>query len=135
MMDPQAWATLEALLGTCQATLSEQTPLGKFYEACSRKPLKCNRRPMPLPLKTLLLHHAHLRPDIKAGLEAFLCEQWRWFNSENPPPPPPDTEEVATPVAHPTREDAPPEDQRERPSMPEDWFDRLLNGIRILLFL
>jgi len=135
MMDPQAWVTLESILVTCgEAPISGQLPREPFYEACSRKPLKCNGRTLPLPLKTILFRHVHLRPEIKAGLEAFVCAQWRLFASELPPSPP-DTASVATPVAHPTREGPPTEDRREFRAMPEDWFDRLLNGVRILLFL
>ena len=134
MVDPQAWTTLEAILVTFEATISERKTLEQFYKACCRKPLKCSGRTLPLPLKTLLFHHTHLRPEVKAGLEAFISAQWRLFASEVPPPPT-GTEEGATPFAYPTHEVSPVEGHREFRTMPEDWFDRLLNGVRILFFL
>ena len=139
-MEQQCLATLQRLLSGCGATTLEPSLLNHFYQHCARQPALRHRQLASVTFKTLLYRYPSLRPEIQAALNTFVADQWRRYTAETPlPPAAPDAPQTdaapAVPHAAPAPT-APPSD--DRPAlfvMPEDWFDRFLNGVRVLLFL
>ncbi|MBC2733923.1 MAG: hypothetical protein HF981_06150 [Desulfobacteraceae bacterium] len=139
-MEQQCLAILQRLLSDCGAATLEPSLLNHFYKHCARQPALRHRQLASVSLKTLLYRYPRLRPEIQVALNTFVADQWRRYTTETPlpqvAPDAPQTDAAPT-VAHaapaPT---APPSDDRPAlPAMREDWFDRFLNGVRILLFL
>ena len=139
-MEQQCLATLQRLLPDCGAATLEPSLLNHFYQHCARQPALRHRQLASVTLKTLLYRYPCLRPEIQAALNTFVADQWRIYTAETtlpqaaPDAPQPD---AAPTVAHAAPAPAtPPSD--DRPAlfvMPEDWLDRFLNGVRMLLFL
>jgi len=134
-MEQQCLATLQTLLTGCGAARIKQPLLEGFYKHCARQPAAIHLRLAPCPLKTLLYHYHFLRPEIQNALKVFITDHWQIFAAE---------------VGLPDTTDAPPQSDPD-PILPshglssradqcvfqarrDDWFDRLLDGVRILLF-
>lgn len=139
-MEQQCLATLQTLLSGGGAAMIEQPLLENFYKHCARQPAVCRRHLATVSLKTLLYHYACLRPEIQATLGKFVTDHWRIYAAETPlPKAAPDASQTdpaptvpisaSTPVAPPTV------DRLTSPAIRDDWFDRFLDGVRILLFL
>ena len=139
-MEQQCLATLQRLLPDCGATTLEPSLLNHFYQHCARQPALRHRQLASVTLKTLLYRYPCLRPEIQAALNTFVADQWRIYTAETtlpqaaPDAPQPD---AAPTVAHaaPAPATPPSDDPPALPAMREDWFDRFLNGVRVLLFL
>lgn len=139
-MEQQCLATLQRLLSDCGAATLEPSLLNHFYKHCARQPALRTRQLASVSLKTLLYRYACLRPEIQAALNTFVADQWRIYTAENPAlQVAPDISQIdATPTipdAAPTPVALSTPDRPPSPPMPEDWFDRFLNGVRMLLFL
>ena len=139
-MEQQCLATLQGLLSDCGATTLELSLLNQFYQHCARQPALRHRQLASVTLKTLLYRYPSLRPEIQAALNTFVADQWRRCTAEIAlPQAAPDAPQAnlaptaphAAPAPAAPPSDAPPA----LPAMPEDWFDRFLNGVRMLLFL
>ena len=139
-MDAQLLAALQSLMTDTGAADLDPSRLKPFYRHCARLPLTHDGRQVPLPLKSLLLNYAHLRPELKTSLNKTLHERWRRFAAETPFSPP--RAAIDPPTTTPVDEPAlPPEkapftrNHSFAPPVKEDWFDRFLNGVRRLFFL
>jgi hypothetical protein len=139
MMEQQCLATLQTLLADGGAGTIEQPLLERFYKHCARQPAVRLRQPATVALKTLLFHYPCLRPAIQAALREFVADHWRIYATETPIPntvpdashndSPPDLPDRAPKAVASSRAN-----RSKSPAIREDWFDQLLNGIRILLF-
>lgn len=139
-MDQQCLATLQRLLSGFGAATLEPPLLNDFYKHCARQPALRHRQLADVSLKTLLYRYACLRPEIQAALNAFAADQWRRYKAETSlPQAAPDivqTDAAPTvPRSAPAPTAPPSEAPPALPAMREDWFDRFLNGVRMLLFL
>jgi hypothetical protein len=140
MMEQQCLATLQRLLSGCGATTLEPSLLDHFYQHCARPPALRRRQLASVSFKTLLYRYPCLRPEIQVALNTFVADHWRTFTAETPlPQAAPDTPQTNT---APSVSDAAPTpvalstpDRPPSPPIHEDWFDRFLNGVRMLLFL
>ena len=134
-MKQQCLATLQTLLTDCGAARIEQSLLEGFYKHCARQPAAIQRRLAPCPLKTLLYHYRFLRPEIQNALKIFITDHWQIFaadivlpdKTDEPPQTDPD------PV-FPDHEPSTRADRFAFQTRRDDWFDRLLDAVRILLF-
>ena len=139
-MEQQCLATLQRLLPDCGATTLEPSLLNHFYKHCARQPALRRRQLASVTLKTLLYRYPSLRPEIQAALNTFVADQWRRYTAETPLPqaapdvPQPDAAPTV-PHAAPAPTAPPSDDSPALPAIREDWFDRFLNGVRMLLFL
>jgi hypothetical protein len=139
-MDAQHLATLQSLMTDAGLADLDPSRLEPFYRHCARLPLAHDGRQVSLPLKSLLLNYAHLRPELKTSLDKALHERWRRFAAETPSSPPrvaidqPATEPAWEPALPPKKA---PSTSRHPFSQPvkEDWFGRLLTGVRCLFLL
>ena len=139
-MEQQCLATLQRLLPDCGAATLEPSLLNHFYKHCTRQPALRHRQLASVTLKTLLYRYHSLRPEIQVALNTFVADQWRRYTAETPlpqaAPDVPQSDAAPTvPDAAPVPTAPPSEDRAALPAMPEDWFDRFLNGVRVLLFL
>lgn len=139
-MEQQCLATLHRLLSGCGATTPEPSLLNHFYRHCARQPALHHRQLASVSFKTLLYRYPCLRPEIQAALNTFVAHHWQIYTAETPlSQAAPDTCQTDTPPTVPDAVPAPaapPAD--DRPAFPvirDDWFDRFLNGVRMLLFL
>jgi hypothetical protein len=149
-MEPTYLAALQDLLAQCGAATIEPPRLVHFYKHCSRQPIRLNRVPIGVPLKTLLYRYPYLRAPLQECLVAFVAEHWGRFAPETVPPTPdpemeiddndalpvPDVvtdERGAAPVPAPDESPAAADAFAFNP-VREDWFDRFLDFVRILLF-
>ena len=139
-MEQQCLATLQRLLPDCGAATLAPSLLHHFYKHCARQPALRHRQLASVTLKTMLYRYPSLRPEIQAALNRFVADQWRRYTAETPLPqaaldvPQPDAAPTV-PHAAPAPTVPPSDDPPALPAMPEDWFDRFLNGVRVLLFL
>ena len=139
-MDAQLLAVLQSFMTDTGAADLDPSRLKSFYHHCARLPLAHDGRPVSLPLKSLLLNHAHLRPELKTSLAKTLHERWRRFAVGTPPSPSsvaadlPATAPVREPILPPKKAPSANNYRFFRP-IKEDWFDRFLNGVRCLFFL
>jgi len=138
-MEQQCLATLQSLLSGCGATTLEPSLLHRFYQHCARPPALGRRQLASVSFKTLLYRYPCLRTEIQAALNRFVADHWRIYTAETPlpqaAPDTPQTNAAATVSdAAPTPVTPPADDRPAFPAMPDDWFDRLLDGVRILLF-
>jgi len=142
-LPPACLERLQALLTDSARTVAlEASLLEAFYQHCARQPAAANRRRMPLPLKSLLYRYSFLRPTVQADLAGYLAEQWLRFVAEDSatasvdrraePESPPDRDRSPDPPP-PAVSAAPHTHALPGPS--RDWFERFLDGVRILLFL
>jgi hypothetical protein len=138
-MEQHYLAALPNLLAEKEAASIAPQRLERFYKYCARQPAAWGPGQTPLPLKTLLYHHRHLRPDVREALAAFVARHWEGFAASlaaadgNAPAA---AAETPSPPAPPAVEDKPASLYLlplHRPGS-EDWFDRFLNWVRILLF-
>jgi hypothetical protein len=139
-MEQQCLATLQRFLSDCGATTLEPSLLNHFYQHCARQPALRHRQLASVTLKTLLYRYPSLRPEIQAALNTFVADQWRRYTAETPlpqaAPDVPQSDAAPTvPDAAPVPTAPPSDNPAALPAMPEDWFDRFLNGVRMLLFL
>lgn len=138
-MEPQCLATLQTLLTDGGAGTIEQPLLERFYKHCARQPTLRFRPLATVSLKTMLYHYPYLRPSKQAALRKFVAEHWRSYTAETPipnavPDAPQNDSPPALPDTAPSAVASPHADRSKSPAIREDWFDKLLNGIRILLF-
>lgn len=142
-LPPACLERLQRVLSDSALTGALEAPLlHAFYRHCARQPAAANRRRLPLALKSLLYRYPFLRPAVQMELTRYLSEQWPRFAAEvsatasddRPPEPenPPGPVESADPPSQ-----AVPSSPRAQslPASRRDWFERLLDGVRILLFL
>jgi len=139
-MEQQCLATLQRLLPDCGAATLAPSLLHHFYKHCARQPALRHRQLASVSLKTLLYRYPCLRPEIQAALNTFVADQWRRYTAETPLPqaaPDAPQHDAAPTVTHaaPAPTAPPSDDPSVLPAMREDWFDRFLNGVRVLLFL
>jgi hypothetical protein len=134
-MEPQCLATLQTLLTDVGPGTIEQPLLEQFYKHCVRQPVALQQRLANRPLKTLLYHYCFLRPVLQTALAEFVAFQWQTFSAgvvvsdmiDDP------SQAVADPVI-PNHELSSIETQFVPQARRDDWFDLILDGIRILLF-
>jgi len=139
-MEQQCLATLQNLLAGCGATTPEPLLLNHFYKHCARQPALRHRQLASVSFKTLLYRYPCLRPEIQAALNTFVAHHWQIYTAETPlSQAAPDTFQTdaapTVPDAVPAPAAPPSDDPPALPAMREDWFDRFLNGVRMLLFL
>lgn len=142
-LPPAGLERLQTLLADSARTAAlEASLLEAFYRYCARQPAAANRRRMPLALKSLLYRYPFLRPAVQANLAGYLAEQWPRFVAEVPAPASVDSlaEPGSPPDPHGSPDPPPPAvpDSPHAHALPgprRDWFERLLDGVRILLFL
>ena len=138
-MEQHYLAALQDLLTEKGAANIAPPQLKDFYKHCTRQPAAWGRGQTPLPLKTLLYRHRHLRPDVRDALAAFVAHHWEGFAASAAPA------DADAPAASPETPAAPspiPVDDKPTPDgeplthrlKSEDWFDRFLDLVRILLF-
>ena len=134
-MESEARAKLKSLLEGSNPAISDQAILERFFKHCARRRLMLNRRQVPLTLQTLLVRWPHLRSEVKIAARAFIQAQWQRMCPEVVAVP--QTEAQPAPATQPepllSVNDASP--GFAAPPAREDWFDRFLNGVRVLLFL
>jgi hypothetical protein len=140
MMEQQCLATLQTLMSGGGATTLEQSLLKHFYKHCARQPAVRHRQLASVSLKTLLYRYSNLRPEMQAALNKFVADQWQIYPAAPPAPQvAPDTSQIdAAPTVHDTAPTSVLLSTPDRPPSPpihEDWFDRFLSGVRVLLFL
>lgn len=134
-MKQQCLATLQTLLTDCGAARIEQSLLEGFYKHCARQPAAIQRRLAPCPLKTLLYHYRFLRPEIQNALKIFITDHWQIFAADIVLPDKTDEPPQAVPDAVLSKhESSPVANQCAPQAMRDDWFDRLLDAVRMLLF-
>jgi len=149
-MENQCLATLQTLVQASGAASVEAPLLEQFYRHCARQPMVLGRVPVGIAFKTLLYRHPFLQPSRQEFLAAFVADHWRRFAPEDAPPAP-------APKAAIDASDTPPDPedeagQRDADPVPaadaspaavddfaftpvrQDWFDRFLDFVRILLF-
>jgi hypothetical protein len=139
-MEQQCLATLQRLLPDCGAATLEPSLLNHFYQRCARQPALRHRQLASVSLKTLLYRYPSLRPEIQVALNTFVADQWRRYTAETPlPQAAPDVPQSDAASTVPDAAPAPTVPSSDHPpalpAMREDWFDRFLNGVRVLLFL
>ena len=139
-MDAQLLAALQSFMTDTGAADLDPSRLKPFYRHCAQLPLNHDGRQVSLPLKSLLLNYAHLRPELKTSLVKTLHERWRRFGAEMPPSPPrvaadPPATEPVRELILPPKKTPPTNNYTDSRPVKEDWFDRLLNGVRCLFFL
>lgn len=134
-MEEQRLATLQTLLESSGTATIDPSLLLRFYKHCVRQPVVFDQRLVPCPLKTLLYHHRFLRPEIQAALTDVIVSRWRIFSAETALP---ETAEVVSPSDPepliPAPEPPPIVPRFASPDKRDDWFDRFLDVVRILLF-
>lgn len=134
-MEAQCLATLQTFLDSSGTVTIEPPLLKRFYKHCARQPAVFHQRLAPCSLKTLLYHYRFLRPEVQATLAEFIASHWRIFSAETVLPEtvadvsPSDSEPVV-----PTPEPSPIVQRLASPDKRDDWFDRFLDVVRILLF-
>lgn len=134
-MEQQCLATLQTFLTDGGTGAIEKPLLERFYKHCARQPLVVQRRLANCSLRTLLYHYCFLRPGVQAALAEFVAVHWQFFSAEivlpdmtdNPP------QAVPDPVLS-KHEPSPIANQCAPQGTRDDWFDRILDGVRILLF-
>jgi len=134
-MEQQCLATLQTLLLDRGTARIEQPLLKGFYKHCARRPAALPQRLAPCPLKTLLYHYRFLRPEIQKALKEFIIDHWQIFAAEvalpgatdDPPQTNPDPD-------FPVHEPSPIANRFASQARRADWFDWLLDGVRMLLF-
>lgn len=135
MTEQQRLTTLQTLLTDSGVGTIEYPLLERFYKHCARQPALLHQRLVPLRLQTLLYHYRFLRPEIQASLAEFITLHWRVFAAGSVLP---ETTDDAPPT-HPdpalTVHEPPPIVNRfASRARRDDWFDRFLDGVRILFF-
>jgi hypothetical protein len=138
-MEQHYLAALQDLLAEKGGANLAPPHLERFYNHCTRQPAAWGRGQTPLPLKTLLYHHRHLRPAVREALAAFVARHWEHFATNHAPAdedaPAASPETPATPSALPVESRPFPDDDPMMPSPKSgDWFDRFLDLVRIILF-
>jgi hypothetical protein len=134
-MEPQCLATLQTLLTDCGAAAIEQSLLEGFYKHCLRQPAAFHQRLASRSPKALLYHYRFLRPEIQKALKESITDHWQIFAAEVALPgvtddPPQINPDPVFPVHEPSLIANRFASQARR----DDWFDRFLDGVRILLF-
>jgi hypothetical protein len=113
----------------------DQPLLEGFYKHCAGRPAALPQRLAPCPLKTLLYHYRFLRPEIQKTLKEFIIDHWQIFAAEVALPGATDDPLQTNPVPDfPVHEPSPIANRFASQARRADWFDRLLDGVRILLF-
>lgn len=149
-MENQCLATLRTLVQANGADSVEAPLLAQFYRHCARQPMVLNRAPLGIAFQTLLYRYSSLQPSRQEFLAAFVADHWRRFAPEAAPPTPAPEAAIDANDAAPDPEDE--ADQRDAAPVPaadaspaavedfvftpvrQDWFDRFLDFVRILLF-
>ena len=138
MEQPYLEALQDLLAEKGVATIAP-SQLEHFYKHCARQRAAWGRGQTPLPLKTLLYRHRHLRPDVRGALAAFLARHWEDFTArharahEDAPAVAPEAPAAPAPIPV-DDQPAPDHDPLMHRPKTEDWFDRFLDLMRILLF-
>lgn len=134
-MKTDAMVRLKSLLEGSNAAPSDQGTLEHFLKHCARRRLMMNGRQVPLPLQTLLVRWPYLQSEVKIAAETFIQNQWQRMCPEVVAVPQTEAQPASATQPEPllSVNDASP--GFAAPPAREDWFDRFLNGVRVLLFL
>ena len=134
-MEEQCLATLQTLLASCGTATIDPPHLERFYKHYARQPADSLQRLAPCPFKTLLYHYRFLRPEQQASLADFVAAHWPTFTAEAVLP---DTAVDSPPTdlgpGIPVPEPSPIVHRFASQAKRDDWFDRFLDVVRILLF-
>ena len=134
-MEDQCLTTLQSLPESSGTATIDPPLLRRFYTHCVRQPVVFDQRLAPCPLKTLLYQYRFLRPEVQVNLAEFIVSHWRIFSAEVQMP---ETAEDVPPTGPepliPAPEPPPIVPRFTSPDKRDDWFDRFLDVVRILLF-
>jgi hypothetical protein len=149
-MENQCLATLQTLVQANGADSVEARLLEQFYRHCARQPMVLNRAPLGIAFQTLLYRYPFLQPSRREFLAAFVANHWRRFAPDAAPPTPaPEAAIDANDAASDPGDEAEQHDAAPVPAadaspaavddfaftpVRQDWFDRFLDFVRILLF-